>query len=62
MMRHPSLYEMAGKMAGAMLGSGNGWIRRAPGLLHMVPLGAWLSQRDLPPPAEKSFHELWRRR
>jgi len=26
------------------------------------PLAAWLNGRDLPPPASKTFHELWRER
>jgi L-lactate dehydrogenase complex protein LldF len=62
LMRHPRLYEIAGWMAGAVLPAENGWIRRAPGLTGFGPLGAWLSQRDLPPPAPKSFHRMWRNR
>ena len=61
-MRHPRLYEIAGWMAGALLPSEDGWIRRAPPMLGKGPLGAWLSQRDLPPPAPRSFHRLWRQR
>jgi L-lactate dehydrogenase complex protein LldF len=52
LMTHPRLYEMAGKML------------RCAGVPAMQsgPLGAWTSQRDLPPLPERSFREMWRRR
>jgi L-lactate dehydrogenase complex protein LldF len=59
-MRHPRIYEMAGLMASAVL-PGEHWFSKAPGLLNHGPLGAWLSQRDLPP-VGKSFRQLWRER
>ena len=64
MMRHPLLYEMAGTLGACAVpdSSGNGWLSRAPGLTGVGPLKAWLSQRDLPAPAPKSFRQLWRAR
>ncbi len=59
-MRHPSVYEMAGRMASMILPSDR-WFSRAPGLLNYGPLRAWLSERDLPP-LGKSFRQLWRER
>lgn len=63
-MQRPGMYERMSKMAGmAAPGgqAGSGWIR-TPGLLGVGPVKNWLSQRDLPPPAAKSFRQLWRER
>jgi L-lactate dehydrogenase complex protein LldF len=64
LMRHPRLYELAGRMASAVAPSDNGaWIRTAPGLMDLAPpMRAWLSQRDLPPAPAKSFRQMWRER
>jgi L-lactate dehydrogenase complex protein LldF len=64
LMRHPKLYEMAGRMAGDMAPGteGGGWIRQAPGILNIPPVRAWLSHRDLPPPPSRSFRQMWRAR
>ena len=63
LMKHPRLFEMAGRMGSAMAPpEDNGWIRRVPALMNVPPLRAWLSQRDLPPPPPHSFREMWRRR
>jgi len=60
-MRHPRMYEMAGMAAASLAPSnGDGWIRNAP--FNAGPLRAWLSQRDLPPAAAKSFRQMWRER
>ncbi len=58
-MQRPWLFELAGLAAQAMLpADGEGaWIRRLPG-----PLKAWTDTRDFPPPAAKSFRQLWRER
>ena len=63
-MRHPRIYEMAGMAAASLAPSpdGGGWIRRVPIAIKLAPLDAWLSQRDLPPPAAKSFRQMWRER
>lgn len=52
LMTHPRLFEMAGRIGRSM-----GWPATARG-----PLGAWLSERDLPPLPAHSFREMWRRR
>lgn len=62
-MRHPRIYEMAA-MAAASLApdSKNGYIRAVPAFLNFGPIRGWLSQRDLPAPAPKSFRQIWRAR
>jgi L-lactate dehydrogenase complex protein LldF len=52
LMVHPVAYSMAA------------WIGKklAPVLPKVGPLGNWASQRELPKPAGKSFHRLWRER
>ena len=63
-MRHPWAYEMLGVMASAVAGDGTAsrWISALPGPLNIGPVKAWTSERDLPPPAPKSFRQLWRER
>jgi L-lactate dehydrogenase complex protein LldF len=66
-MRHPKIYEMAG-MVGAALGHAiqgtgkSGWLREVPGSDRIPPLQGWLSERDLPPPPQRSFRQMWRSR
>ena len=50
-MCHPKIYALAGRMA-AKLGT-------PP---RIGPVGAWLSERELPPVAPKSFRQLWKER
>jgi L-lactate dehydrogenase complex protein LldF len=52
LMTHPRMFEMAGRIGRSM-----GWPTTTKG-----PLGAWLSERDLPPLPAHSFREMWRRR
>ena len=58
-MRHPWVFERAGFFAKALLPSqgGDSWMRTGP-----VPLAPWTDTRDFPPPADRSFRQLWRSR
>ena len=49
LMTHPAIYKLAGRI-GAMA---------APLVPPLGPLKQWASQRTLPLPAKKSFHQLW---
>lgn len=61
-MRSPWLYEALGTMAAGVAPEGPRWISRLPAFLNAGPLRDWISQRDLPPPARRSFRQLWRER
>lgn len=64
LMRHPKVFELAGAAGAGLLGAGEGerWIGQPPGGLAFGPLKAWLSEREMPAPAPKSFRQLWRKR
>jgi L-lactate dehydrogenase complex protein LldF len=59
-MQSPTLYALSGKAASA----GSRLAVREDGQLHALPglLGNWTKNRDFPPFAPKSFHQLWRER
>jgi L-lactate dehydrogenase complex protein LldF len=59
LMERPWLFELAGTAAQALLPADRDgeWFRSLPG-----PLQAWTRYRDFPPPAAKSFRQLWRAR
>ena len=63
-MRHPRVYERLASLAArlAPMPERNGWIRHLPSFMSVGPLANWISQRDLPPPAPKSFRQLWAER
>jgi L-lactate dehydrogenase complex protein LldF len=61
-MRHPRIYAVGGRLAAAFAPKGGKWIRTAPWFLNVAPVRGWLSQRDLPPAAPKSFRQLWKER
>ena len=63
-MRHPRVYERLASLAARMapMPERNGWIRHLPSFMSIGPLANWISQRDLPPPAPRSFRELWAER
>lgn len=67
-MARPRLYEIATMAARAVApdaesrDGGLRWIRRLPGPLSRGPAAEWLSERDLPPPAPRSFRQMWRER
>lgn len=64
LMTHPRMFALAGKIASALFprGSANPWVKRLPFGLRLPALRGWLQERDLPPPAEKSFRQMWRQR
>jgi L-lactate dehydrogenase complex protein LldF len=63
-MRHPRVYERLASLASRMapMPDRDGWIRHLPSFMMVGPLEHWISQRDLPPPALKSFRQLWAER
>jgi len=62
-MTRPKLYELATFAAALLFPGGAGeWLKSAPLGIRSGPLGGWVSQRDLPPPAPKAFRQLWRER
>ncbi len=61
-MRHPRIYELAGRIGSALAPKSGAWIRNVPWFLNIAPVRGWVSQRDLPSPAKKSFRQLWRER
>ncbi len=61
-MRHPRVYALGGRVAAAFGPKGGEWLSSAPWFLNVAPVRGWLSQRDLPPPAAKSFRQIWRER
>ena len=56
-MSHPWVYRLAGKMA-AMFAAREAVGTACAGLEMLPPVKSWLSQRDLPSPAKKSFRDL----
>ena len=48
-MTHPAIYRLIGRIGA----------RLAPVMPPVGPLKQWVSQRALPRPAKKSFHQLW---
>jgi L-lactate dehydrogenase complex protein LldF len=64
LMRHPRLFRLFGKIGAkfAPRPRDGSWIRRLPAFMRVGPLRNWTSQRDLPPPSKKSFHDYWKER
>jgi L-lactate dehydrogenase complex protein LldF len=64
LMRHPRLFALFGKIGSKLTPRpGNDeWIRHLPGFMSTGPLKKWMQERDLPPPAKTSFHDLWKGR
>ncbi len=64
LMRHPKLFRICGKIGSKLAprAEKGAWIRKLPPFMNAAPLRNWLSQRDLPPPAPQSFHDLWKER
>lgn len=63
-MTRPGLYTFIAGLAPRFFpGKGDGsWLNKVPGVMSIPPVAGWLSHRDLPPPPEKNFRELWRER
>lgn len=59
-MQNPTLYNLSGRAASVATNA----IKGKDGQLHQLPgmLGNWTQNRDFPPFAAKSFHQLWRER
>jgi len=60
-MRRPGLYRFLTGLAPRMFPGKQGeWLRDVPSWMKWGPVTGWLSQRDLPPPPEQNFREMWR--
>jgi len=60
---HPRIYASLGAWAALLAPRGdNGWLRRLPFFMRVGALKKWVSERDLPVPARKSFRQYWRGR
>lgn len=64
LMCRPKLYAFAGAAGGMIFGGSDSkaWWKKSPLPFRIGPLQKWLSQRDLPPPAARTFRQLWRER
>jgi L-lactate dehydrogenase complex protein LldF len=59
-LKSPFLFGMIGQMQKWELrrrASGSGWIKKVP-----PPGSGWTNIRDLPAPAKKTFHQMWKKR
>jgi L-lactate dehydrogenase complex protein LldF len=59
-MRSPFVYKLVGKLQKWDLrrrAEGTGWIQELPAIA-----AGWTQIRDMPAPAKKTFHQMWRRR
>jgi L-lactate dehydrogenase complex protein LldF len=60
---HPRIYARLGALAAFMAPRGeSGWLRRLPFFMKFGALQKWVSQRDFPAPAARSFRQYWRTR
>jgi L-lactate dehydrogenase complex protein LldF len=59
----PRLFALMGSLGARFMprDKKTGWAK-IPGFLQVGPLKNWISQRELPAPAAKSFRQLWRER
>ena len=59
-MANPPLYRAAISAASVTGSNERRWVKQSPNMLAFGPMKAWLSERDLPAPAPKSFRQLWK--
>ena len=59
----PALFALLGSLGARFMprDKKTGWAK-LPGFLQVGPLKNWISQRELPAPAAKSFRQLWQER
>ncbi|HYO80046.1 MAG TPA: LutB/LldF family L-lactate oxidation iron-sulfur protein [Bryobacteraceae bacterium] len=61
-MSNPMLYRAAVGAASVTGSKERRWVAKVPNMLALGPVKAWLSERDLPAPAPRSFRQMWKDR